>query len=189
MVDAPPVPPQRNIAVPKSLVAVGPIFGSMSATVEVEAQRKLVKRYRDLEAIWTNESMFPATAQNAHENPLEPKKGDPWPELMKSRYEYADSDSVLGREFLVIALYSPAFRKSIAFDNYYQWEALRKLLYINRFSIRMFARTRRIPYVQHYVKSKLRQRFGDLPLDPITEEQLREARHPHETYYDFGRPC
>lgn len=77
MVDAPPVPPQRNITVPKSLVAVAPIFGSMRTPVGVEAQGKLVKMYRDLEAIWTNESMFPATAQNAHENSLEPKKSDP----------------------------------------------------------------------------------------------------------------
>jgi len=119
MVDAPLVPPQRNIAVPKSSVAVAPVFGSMSATVEVEAQRTLEKMYRGLAAIWTNESMFPATAQKAHENRLELKKADPRPELMKSRYEHADSDSVLRREFLVIALCSPAFSKSIAFDNYY----------------------------------------------------------------------
>jgi len=49
----------------------------------------------------------------------------------------------------------------------------------------MFVRTRRNPYFQHYVKSELRQRFGDLPLDLIMEEELKEARHPHEAYYDL----
>ena len=161
----------------------------MVAQMYANAETQLVSIYADLERCRRPHNNSPNMAANPFYN------CDRWEHAQRQRYQEADSIDNLGRECLVIAMHSATFSTAICNASNDYWPILLTKVKEYRYSLRMFAIMRYIPYSDNYntcLASVIRYAFihslGHQPL-PANLYAVGEphqapllANHEHEVY-------
>jgi hypothetical protein len=150
----------------------------MSAGSQIgrEAQGKLEEIYQEINENWIRKKHHPGKNRFDWPNPYSDLEH--WPGLVLARYLAADKS--LGTEFLVIAMHAKAFSDSMRKDNDQDWNALKALVKVYKYSIRMFVLMRKVQYAYYYSRCPLAQSIG--PINPYPLYFNPNLPHPHEVY-------